>query len=428
MSFNVTNCISKSLSLTDANITFTGEIYEESINNLKTLVYEAILTYDSSSCPVCGNLDSSRIIKHGSKKSIVRILPVNGQPAVIRLKKQRFLCKECNSTFVAESNIVKKYCSISNRLKAHFLSTLSQKISEKDIAKINNVSHSTVSRYIDNDFKKYSPPRHTLPRNLSFDEFKSTKDAKGAMSFIMTDLDKKRVIDIVENRQLYHLKRYFNRFTKKARKSVRTITIDIYQPYVSLIKQMFPNAKIIYDRFHLINNLSRALLKTRIDAMKLLPVSSMEYKRLKRYWKLIQLDFDKLDARDFRRWVHFKEMKTEYGLVMEAISVNETLKEAYKIYQILLQDFKRKDTESLKKHLEAFRSKGSKHIRTAIETMLKDFEYVANALKYGYSNGFTEGVNNFIKVLKRIAFGYKSFFHFRNRILITLRLKEKFDM
>lgn len=120
MSFNVTNCISKSLSLTDANITFTGEIYEESINNLKTLVYEAILTYDSSSCPVCGNLDSSRIIKHGSKKSIVRILPVNGQPAVIRLKKQRFLCKECNSTFVAESNIVKKYCSISNRLKAHF--------------------------------------------------------------------------------------------------------------------------------------------------------------------------------------------------------------------------------------------------------------------------------------------------------------------
>ena len=41
--------------------------------------------------------------------------------------------------------------------------------------------------------------------------------------------------------------------------------------------------------------------------------------------------------------------------------------------------------------------------------MLKDFEYVANTLKYDYSNGFTEGVNNFIKVLKRVAFGYKSF-------------------
>lgn len=45
---------------------------------------------------------------------------------------------------------------------------------------------------------------------------------------------------------------------------------------------------------------------------------------------------------------------------MDAISVNETLKETYEIYQILLQDFKRKDTEGLKKHLEIFRSKGSK--------------------------------------------------------------------
>lgn len=45
------------------------------------------------------------------------------------------------------------------------------------------------------------------------------------MSFIMTDLDEKKVIDIVENRQLRFLKRYFKRFTKKVRAKVRTITL-----------------------------------------------------------------------------------------------------------------------------------------------------------------------------------------------------------
>lgn len=30
-----------------------------------------------------------------------------------------------------------------------------------------------------------------------------------------------------------------------------------------------------------------------------------------------------------------------------------------------------------------------------------------------------EGINNYIKTLKKIAFGYKSFVHFRNRILIA---------
>ncbi|MDO5027428.1 MAG: hypothetical protein Q4E50_06715 [Tissierellia bacterium] len=43
MSFNVTNCISKSLSLTDVNITFSGKIEEKILRKLKTLVFEAKL-------------------------------------------------------------------------------------------------------------------------------------------------------------------------------------------------------------------------------------------------------------------------------------------------------------------------------------------------------------------------------------------------
>ena len=63
-------------------------------------------------------------------------------------------------------------------------------------------------------------------------------------------------------------------------------------------------------------------------------------------------------------------------------------------------------------------------MKTAFKTLIENFKYVENTMKYNYTNGFTEGINNFIKVLKRIAFGYKSFFHFRNRILITLNLKQ----
>ena len=48
-------------------------------------------------------------------------------------------------------------------------------------------------------------------------------------------------------------------------------------------------------------------------------------------------------------------------------------------------------------------------MKTAFKTIIENFEYVENAMKYNYTNGFTEGTNNFIKVLKRIAFGYKPF-------------------
>ena len=51
------------------------------------------------------------------------------------------------------------------------------------------------------------------------------------MSFIFCDADTHKIIDIVENRQLYFLKKYFLRFPKKVRYNVQYIVIDMYKPY-----------------------------------------------------------------------------------------------------------------------------------------------------------------------------------------------------
>ena len=42
---------------------------------------------------------------------------------------------------------------------------------------------------------------------------------------------------------------------------------------------------------------------------------------------------------------------------------------------------------------------------------------ILNTFEYPYSNGFTEGCNNQIKVLKRTVYGYRNFNRFRKRIL-----------
>ena len=44
---------------------------------------------------------------------------------------------------------------------------------------------------------------------------------------------------------------------------------------------------------------------------------------------------------------------------------------------------------------------------------------ILNAFDFPYSNGFTEGTNNKIKVIKRKAYGFRNFENFRNRILMT---------
>ncbi len=44
-------------------------------------------------------------------------------------------------------------------------------------------------------------------------------------------------------------------------------------------------------------------------------------------------------------------------------------------------------------------------------------KYILNSFTYPYTNGYTEGVNNKVKVLKRNAYEVRDFDRFRNRIL-----------
>ncbi|SHK22035.1 transposase family protein [Tepidibacter formicigenes] len=112
------------------------------------------------------------IIKYGFKTSMIKLPKVSEFNTFLKLKKQRFYCKHCNSTFILHTPIVNKHCFISNNTKIAIALTTKKKISEKDIAFRYNVSHVTVSRIIDQAFYDYKPNFNYLPKNLCFDEFK----------------------------------------------------------------------------------------------------------------------------------------------------------------------------------------------------------------------------------------------------------------
>ena len=125
--------------------------------------------------------------------------------------------------------------------------------------------------------------KYNLPEVLLFDEFKSVKFADGAMSFHMCNGITGQTIDIVEDRKLTNLIKYFYYYHYKARSRVKFIVIDMYSPYISLIKKMFPNASIVIDKFHLSQLISRSLNKTRINIMKKHKKYHRKFKRHRLY-------------------------------------------------------------------------------------------------------------------------------------------------
>lgn len=109
---------------------------------------------------------------------------------------------------------------------------------------------------------------------------------------------------------------------------------------------------------------------------------------------------------------------TEVDVVKYIINSNDELKETYTVYQQLLYSLKNNDLNSLKKALNSTYTNISIYMKTSIKTLNEFLPYIENTFNNSYHNGYIEGNNNFIKVLKRIAFGFRSFRRFKARIMI----------
>ena len=410
------NYIIDMLELKDSNVYFKENFYyKEKIKDITYKIFEGYLSYKPSFCPKCGVVFDDKFEKHGFIVSDIKIPNVSGYKSILRLHKQRYLCKHCNKAFTLTSNITDYGCFISNLTKQKIAKDLMKKLSETDIALDNGVSSNTVERVMDSYYETLKLYKHYLPEVLSFDEFKSVKSADGAMSFHMCNGITGQIIDIVEDRRLDNLIKYFFYYDYKARSKVKYITIDMYSPYISLIKKMFPNAKIIIDKFHLTQLISRSLNKTRIKVMN---KDKKNYRKLKRYWRLILKDRTELDFSKWRKYTCFEHLMTQSDVVDYLVNTDEQLKQTYLIYQKILYALKKKDYIYLKQSLANINLNISSYMKTSIKTLTEFLPYIKNTFENNYNNGFIEGNNNFIKVIKRIAFGFRSFRRFKARIMI----------
>ena len=121
---------------------------------------------------------------------------------------------------------------------------------------------------------------------------------------------------------------------------------------------------------------------------------------------------------------HMRDLSAENKAAVERMLLkSRDLREAYLLKETFYDFMDSSSSLQAKERLRVFRAHA--FIAELPEfavclTMLKNWEpFILNSFDCTYSNGFTEGVNNKIKVLKRIAFGYRSFKNFRIRILCT---------
>ena len=184
---------------------------------------------------------------------------------------------------VSETSLVQKNCQISELVKQKIAQLLLKREALTHIAEKLAISTSTVYRKLKQ--LQFKDNFSTLPEVLSWDEFSYQK---GKLAFIIQDYNTKKIITILDNRRQSTIRNYFFKYSKEAQEEVKIVTMDMSGNYMPLVKLLFPNAKIVLDRFHIVQHMNRALKQARIQMMKAFEKKSLEYRVLKYYWKLIK--------------------------------------------------------------------------------------------------------------------------------------------
>lgn len=388
----------------------------------------AKLTYTPASCVHCNAQNKNyTVIKNGNQESILT-MPTSGvHPTYMVLKKQRFYCRACAQTFTAQSPLVKKDCFITNKVKVAIVVDTSTAQSVKDISEKHHVSQATTQRLIQEAAKQFMPYYTDLPEHLSFDEFKYKQ---GKLAFEYIDAKNGKVIDILPARDGRTVKHHFySRYSLAARKKVKTVTVDMNASYIGFIPDLFPQADIIIDRFHLVQLINRSMNKTRVKVMNQFNCSNGEkakkYRRLKRYWRKFLKHSNKISYSDYRFYPMMGQ-RTEQGILEELLAYDEELSHTYDLYQALLKAISDNQIEHFDTLLNQKLPKTiSSYMKTSIRTLRKHAPYIQNTFTYPYSNGRIEGINNKIKVLNKVAYGYRSFNSYKSRIILHFNLKPR---
>ena len=114
-------------------------------------------------------------------------------------------------------------------------------------------------------------------------------------------------------------------------------------------------------------------------------------------------------------------METVQNLSGERLQVNIQISKLVNFFLPFLKILNQKDAKSAKKALTEWiqnaENCGIPQFHKCADTMRNWYTGIINSFSTTITNGFTEGCNNKIKVLKRNAYGYQNFKRFRNRIL-----------
>lgn len=355
----------------------------------------AELTSNKRSRPVCSSCGRKMPGYDSLQERTWRHVPVWGIPVTLLYRPRRGRCKKCGVT-VEEM----PWNNGKSRLTLPLiivLATYARILSFEEVARLCSVHWNTVQSAVRSAVEFGLERRDTTEvLAIGIDEISRRKGHTYVT--MVYDLTRMRLLWCGDGRELRTLKSFFEYWGEERCKAIKAVCMDMLPGYERAVRESVPHALIVFDKFHIAQQLMRAVDTVRKEEAR----------------RLSEQDIDVLKKTKYI-WLKNPENLTEGQRVRlsELEKLNLKVNRAY----LLKEAFRSFWDYTYRRNAEKYLDRWLWWATHARLEPMRDFAWmirrhkkeILNYFKVPITNASVEGMNRKAKVVSQRAYGYRTF-------------------
>lgn len=362
-------------------------------------------------CPRC-QIPSTHL--HQNHGYYVRDLSLMGRLVLLKVNRRQFKCTTCGKPFSEELDFVDKYRKHTDR----FAEMIVQQVIHSDLHNVgqqNDLTDEEVWSIVEYISKKKLVIDLTGLQRLGMDEIALHKGENNYIT-ILVDLDRRVPVGFVCSRKHKDIKEVLKGWGQAVLNQIIEVSIDLSGNYRGLVQKMMPDANIIAERFHVMKLVGEELNKTIIKEKKAAVAMPDKPDKMRVKQALKQSKYAILKPEESlteRQRLKLEEVKQ----VSPLLAAMHQQKEAFRNIFETAQDWSEGTFKLLDWLVDA-----ETNFANSVGTIKRWFGEITGYFDNRTTSGAVEGINNRLKLIKRLGYGFRNFENFTLRCLICWHL------
>jgi transposase len=354
-------------------------------------------------CSACGSRD---LKPRGHVERRFRSLPIGTKTTLVVLPIPRVECPNCGVVRQVDVSFADPRRSYTRAFERYALE-LSRSMTIRDVARHLGVGWDMVKEIQKRDLsRRFARPKLKHLKRIAIDEIAVAKGHRYLT--VVMDLDSGAVVFVGDGKGADALKPFWKRL-RPSKAKVEAVAMDMSAAYRSAVSIHLPEAKIVFDHFHVVKLFNEKLSELR-RALYREATEVMHKRVLKGTRWLVLKDPENRDVK-----------KDEKQKLEEALALNKPLATAYYMKEDLRrfweQPGRRFATTFLDGWIRRAEASGIKALQQMGKTLAAHRSGLLTYYDARITSGPMEGTNNKIKTMKRQAYGFRDQEFFKLKIL-----------